>query len=282
MAIYKIQTKGSNGMVDLPVDAKSLDGHKVEATGVASNTTTIPTTAQVKTYTDGKFVAYDTNAQGLTTTQKSNARTNIGAGTSSLAIGTSSTTAAAGNHVHGNVTNGGDITATGVTIANGDALVIRDSSASKLAKTSITFDGSTTTKFLSQKGTWESAGGSSSKIPFMARIQKSGSFDIKVMFYKSDSGVNTDTWDILDDIAESSTGVSKMMTSGWVKTSSNAYCVVTDITQAYWDSDEDDLYIAFSGLIQNASSKALSSGTVLEIFGGSLTGITATEAIANQ
>lgn len=294
MAIYKIQTKGSNGMVDLPVDAKSLDGHKVEATGVASNTTTIPTTAQVKTYTDGKFVAYDTNAQGLTTTQKSNARTNIGAGTSNLTIGTTATTACAGNdsrlsdartptsHAHGNITNGGDITATGVTIANGDALVIRDSSASKLAKTSITFDGSTTTKFLSQKGTWESAGSSSSKIPFIARIQKSGTFDIKVMFYKSSSIISTGAWDVLDDIAESSTGVSKMMASGWVKTSSNAYCVVTDITQAYWDSDEDDLYIAFSGLIQNTSTKALSNSTVLEIFGGSISGITATETIANQ
>lgn len=78
-------------------------------------------------------------------------------GTSNLTIGTTSSTASAGNHVHGNITNGGDITATGVAIANGDALVIRDSSASKLAKTSITFDGSTTNKFLSKKGTWESS-----------------------------------------------------------------------------------------------------------------------------
>lgn len=279
MAIYKIQTKGSNGMVDLPVDAKSLDGHKVEATGVASNTTTIPTTAQVKTYTDGKFVAYDTNAQGLTTTQKSNARTNIGAGTSSLAIGTTASTAAAGNHIHGNVTLGGDITATGVTIANGDALVIRDSSASKLAKTSITFDGSSTNQFLSKKGTWETTG----MIPFIARIQKLGTFDIKVMFYKSGSGVNTDVWDILDDIAESSTGVSKMMASGWVKNSSNQYCVVTDITSAYWDDDTDDIYIQFKGLVQNTSTKLLSEGTVLELMGGELpTGITATETIANK
>lgn len=38
--------------------------------------------------------------QGLTDTQKSNARANIGAGSSSLSIGTTSTTAAAGNHTH--------------------------------------------------------------------------------------------------------------------------------------------------------------------------------------
>ena len=39
-------------------------------------------------------------SQGLTDTEKSNARANIGAGTSNLTIGTTSTTAAAGNHTH--------------------------------------------------------------------------------------------------------------------------------------------------------------------------------------
>ena len=64
---------------------------------------------------------------------------------------------ATSSHSHGNITNGGAITATGVTPASGDALVIADASdSSKLAKTSITFDGSTATKALTQKGTWES------------------------------------------------------------------------------------------------------------------------------
>lgn len=49
----------------------------------------------------GNFKAVSTVAnQGLTTTEKSNARTNIGAGTSNLTIGTTSSTAAAGNHTH--------------------------------------------------------------------------------------------------------------------------------------------------------------------------------------
>lgn len=49
----------------------------------------------------GNFKAVSTVAsQGLTDTEKSNARANIGAGTSSLTIGTSDTTAAAGNHTH--------------------------------------------------------------------------------------------------------------------------------------------------------------------------------------
>ena len=62
--------------------------------------------------------------------------------------------AAASSHAHGNITNGGDITATAPTIASGDQLIINDDSASKVTN-GPTFDGSTTTKALSQKGTWE-------------------------------------------------------------------------------------------------------------------------------
>ena len=49
----------------------------------------------------GNFKAVSTEAnQGLTSTEQENARTNIGAGTSSLVIGNTSTTAAAGDHTH--------------------------------------------------------------------------------------------------------------------------------------------------------------------------------------
>lgn len=58
------------------------------------------------------------------------------------------------SHSHGNITNGGDITSASVTIANKDAIVINDDSASKLANGPV-FDGSTTTKALTPKGTWE-------------------------------------------------------------------------------------------------------------------------------
>ena len=64
------------------------------------------------------------------------------------------------SHDHGNIQNGGTLQASDVTIANGDKLVVTDSSNSdKVARASIAFDGSTTNKFLSKKGTWESAGG---------------------------------------------------------------------------------------------------------------------------
>ena len=76
------------------------------------------------------------------------------------------------SHTHGNITNGGGITATGVDIANGDALVIVDSSDTnkKVAKTSITFDGTTTTKALTPKGTFESFA-KSSDIPAAVSVK---------------------------------------------------------------------------------------------------------------
>lgn len=71
----------------------------------SGKTITTLTAAQVKSAAGldnvGNFKAVSTVAsQGLTDTEKSNARTNIGAGTSNLTIGTTGTTAAAGNHTH--------------------------------------------------------------------------------------------------------------------------------------------------------------------------------------
>ena len=56
------------------------------------------------------------------------------------------------SHVHGDITNNGDIVETS-TISEGDRLVINDESESKITNSSITFGDSTTT-FLSNKGTW--------------------------------------------------------------------------------------------------------------------------------
>ena len=59
------------------------------------------------------------------------------------------------SHTHGNITNDGKLQSSDITIASGDKLVVTDSSdSSKVARTSISFDGSTTTQVLSKKGTW--------------------------------------------------------------------------------------------------------------------------------
>ena len=60
------------------------------------------------------------------------------------------------SHTHGNIQNGGTLQTNDVTIASGDKLVVTDSSdSSKVARTSVSFDGSTTTKALTPKGTFE-------------------------------------------------------------------------------------------------------------------------------
>ena len=64
------------------------------------------------------------------------------------------------NHAHGNITSAGLIASSAnVDIANNDRLVIVDSSDnSKVKLSDITFDGSTTSKVLNQKGDWLSLG----------------------------------------------------------------------------------------------------------------------------
>lgn len=111
----------------------------------------------------GNFKAVSTLAsQGLSETEKSNARANIGAGTSNFSgsyndLSNIPSSFTPSSHTHGNIQNGGTLQTNDVAIANGDKLVITDSSdSSKIARASIAFDGSTTTKYLSQKGTWES------------------------------------------------------------------------------------------------------------------------------
>ena len=59
------------------------------------------------------------------------------------------------SHTHGNIANGGTLQTNDITIANGDKLVVTDSSdSSKVARASISFDGSTTTQALTKAGTW--------------------------------------------------------------------------------------------------------------------------------
>lgn len=59
------------------------------------------------------------------------------------------------SHTHGNVQNDGTLQTTDVAIASGDKLVVTDSSnSSKIARTSLSFDGSTTTQALTKAGTF--------------------------------------------------------------------------------------------------------------------------------
>ena len=60
------------------------------------------------------------------------------------------------DHSHGNMYNNGTLQTTDVTIENGDKLVITDSSnSSRIARASLTFDGSSNGALLTKKGTWD-------------------------------------------------------------------------------------------------------------------------------
>ena len=70
--------------------------------------------------------------------------------------GVSASSFAGLSHTHGNIQNGGTLQTNDITIANGDKLVVTDASdGNKIARASISFDGSTTTKALTKKGTFE-------------------------------------------------------------------------------------------------------------------------------
>ena len=110
-------------------------------------------TSAVQTQIDGKQTKI--TASGLLKGNGSGGVSAAVAGTDYQTPLVSGTDYAPASHSHGNITSGGDITATAPTIANGDQIIINDNSTSKITN-GPTFDGSTTSKYLSQKGTWES------------------------------------------------------------------------------------------------------------------------------
>ena len=62
------------------------------------------------------------------------------------------------SHTHGNIQNNGTLQTNDVAVQNGDKLVVTDANATtanSVVRSSIAFDGSTATKCLTQKGTWE-------------------------------------------------------------------------------------------------------------------------------
>ena len=93
---YSLTAGGTSFVFTMPA------GPSYPVTSVAGKTGAVTlSSSDVGLGNVGNFKAVSTVAdQGLTSTEKSNARANIGAGTSNLAIGTTASTAAAGNHTH--------------------------------------------------------------------------------------------------------------------------------------------------------------------------------------
>lgn len=112
-----------------------------------------------KFFNDLKTVAFSGSYTDLTNTPtipaaQVNSDWNASSGVAKILNKPSSYTPS--SHKHGNIQNGGTLQTTDVDIANGDKLVVTDSSNSaKIARTSVAFDGTTTTQALSKKGTFE-------------------------------------------------------------------------------------------------------------------------------
>ena len=75
-----------------------------------------------------------------------------GDGSGGVSAAVSGTDYAPASHSHGNITSGGDITATAPTIASGDKIIINDESASKI--TNGPSFGTSTTTYLRNDGSW--------------------------------------------------------------------------------------------------------------------------------
>lgn len=108
---------------------------------------------------DDRYVLFDTNSQGLTGTQKSNARTNIGAGTSNLTLGSGTYDAARGNHAHGLLANDGSFGSQNWAVSNLDRLVIAKNNYNGkegyLVPSALHFDGDEGGKALTQSAEWK-------------------------------------------------------------------------------------------------------------------------------
>ena len=144
-------------------DKTKLNGIATGATANAATTTTpkMDGTAAVGTetaYAKGDHVHPTDTSRQATLVSGTNIKT-IG---SQSILGSGNLTpanigAAATSHSHGNITSGGDITASAPTIASGDRIVINDDSASKI--TNGPAFGTSTTTFLANNGTWQTPAG---------------------------------------------------------------------------------------------------------------------------
>lgn len=151
-------------------DKTKLNGIATGATANAATTTTpkMDGTAAVGTetaYAKGDHVHPTDTSRQATLVSGTNIKT-IG---SQSILGSGNLTpanigAAATSHSHGNITSGGDITATAPTVASGDCLVINDDSASKI--TNGPAFGTSTSTYLRNDGTWATPTGEANQNAF--------------------------------------------------------------------------------------------------------------------
>lgn len=128
---------------DVTADSLVVQGNTSVVNGLQVSTINGVTVGSSPKFTDTVTTA--------TTSGSGNAVTAISASNGALTV-TKGSTFSVSTHTHGNITSGGDITATAPTIASGDKIIINDESASKI--TNGPSFGTSTTTFLRNDGTW--------------------------------------------------------------------------------------------------------------------------------
>ena len=137
----------SANALTLSVNGQTAKGICINGVASSSSNYTLPAGTYL-VYYDGTNYHFRTDGKVVTVGIVNNAGNSIYANSS---------------HSHGNIQSGGTLQTDDVIINSGDKLVITDSSNSdKVARASLSFDGATTTKCLTQAGTWASFASSDS------------------------------------------------------------------------------------------------------------------------
>ena len=151
--------------------------------------------------------------------------------------------AAASSHTHGNIQNGGTLQTNDITIANGDKLVVTDSSdSSKVARASIAFDGSTTTKALTPKGTFEAfakSGDITTAIQALDVSSVGGDGKYISAISETDGKISAAATTMDTTPTANST---KAVTSGGIKTALNNYVTITQENTSSFHIKNNEYY----------------------------------------
>ena len=163
-----IKTANSSaGKITLNVNGKGAKDIWINGAVSSASNYTLPAGSYITYYdgskylfrTDGKLVTSDLIA-GLGTAAAKDVPSSGNASSTQVVMGNDtrlSDSRTPKSHTHGNIQNDGTLQSSDITIANGDKLIVTDADDSnKVARTSISFDGSTTSQALSKKGTWAS------------------------------------------------------------------------------------------------------------------------------
>ena len=151
--------------------------------GTGGSTVTAPSSTVTVGTTSSWYVAIDGASKYI------QLPSNIPAGW----LGSTSSTAAAGNHAHGAITTGGTISTSAAIQTNDSFLIVDASVGSSIRKSTISFDTSNTTQFLRKDGTWATpsggGGGGATELIDLQDVVVHDPAENQILVYNASDGV---------------------------------------------------------------------------------------------